>query len=81
MSRDISKMFLYFLDLTEAETWLAWLVIHFEKFNFLEFILRLPANSLCFLLLGLRLGVTIDCILCLFIIFVRNHRLLLLKAR
>ena len=80
MSWDIGKMLLYFLDLTKAETWLAWLVIHFEEFDFFKFVLRLPANRLCFLLLGLCFGVTIDWVLCLFIIFVRHYRLFLLKA-
>ena len=81
MSRDISKMLLYFLDLTKAETRLAWLVIHLKEFDFFKFILSLPANRLCFFLLGLCLSVTIDWVLCLFIIFVRHYWLFLLKAR
>lgn len=81
MSWDISKMLLYFLDLTKAETWLAWLVIHLKEFDFFKLVLRLPTNGLCFFLLWLCLSVTIDWVLCLFIIIVRNYRLFLLKAR
>ena len=60
-------MLLYLLYFSQAETWLAWLIVHLEEFDFFKFVLCLPADRLGLFLPGFFLVITVDWILSLFV--------------